>query len=62
MSELGKLQRKRKSLVKLAMQFSQQGIAHDPKFLPRSFLVDLRGKIVDASEQSSETSSRGDLA
>ncbi len=44
-SALGKLQKKRSSLVKLAMSFSSQGIEHDPKFLPRSFAISEDGTI-----------------
>ncbi len=40
-----KLQRKRSSLVKLAMSFSSQGIEHDPKFLPRSLSIGEDGKV-----------------
>lgn len=50
-SELGKLQRKRKTLVKLAMEYSDQGISHDPRFLPRSFVVADGGKIGEADTQ-----------
>jgi hypothetical protein len=50
-SALGKLRRKRQGLVKLAMQFSQQGIQHDPKFLPRSFALGEDGMITELPEQ-----------
>lgn len=51
-SALGKLQKKRQSLVKLAMSFSQQGIEFDPKFLPRSLTVDEHGKVSEAPPQA----------
>lgn len=50
-SALGKLRRKRKGLVKLAFDFSGRGIEHDPKFLPRSFVVGENGTITEQPEQ-----------
>ncbi|ABF39255.1 hypothetical protein Acid345_0250 [Candidatus Koribacter versatilis Ellin345] len=44
-SALGKLQKKRSTLVKLAMSFSSQGIEHDPKFFPRSLSIGEDGTI-----------------
>ncbi len=49
-SALGKLQKKRQSLVKTAMSFSQQGIEFDPKFLPRSLTVDANGQVTEAPQ------------
>jgi hypothetical protein len=49
-SALGKLQRKRLSLLRLAMSFSSQGIEHDPKFLPRSLAIGEDGKITEIPE------------
>jgi hypothetical protein len=46
-SALSKLQKKRSSLVKIAMSFSTQGIEYDPKFLPRSFALGADGQILD---------------
>lgn len=47
-SALSKLQKKRLSLLKIAMSFSDQGIEFDPKSLPRSLAVDANGKITEA--------------
>lgn len=35
---VAKLRRQRLQLVKIAMKFAADGIAYDPKFLPRSFV------------------------
>jgi hypothetical protein len=51
-SALSKLQKKRSSLVKIAITFSSQGIEYDPKFLPRSLAVDSTGQIIDAPHVS----------
>lgn len=50
-SALSKLQKKRLSLVKVAMSFSSQGIEYDPKFLPRSLAVGEDGQITEAPQQ-----------
>ena len=44
---VGKLQKKRSSLVKLAINFSSQGIEHDPKFRPRSLNFGEDGQITE---------------
>lgn len=49
-SAVGKLQKKRQSLVKIALSFAQQGIEFDPKFLPRSFAVDEQGQVTEAAQ------------
>ncbi len=53
-SALGKLQRKRSSLLKLAMSFTSQGIEHDPKFLPRSLSIGEDGKITETPRTSAQ--------
>ena len=35
---VAKLQRQRSQLVKVALKFAAEGVAYDPKFLPRSFV------------------------
>jgi hypothetical protein len=54
-SALGKLQKKRQSLVKTALSFSQQGVEFDPKFLPRSLSLDEHGKVTEASAYPPQT-------
>lgn len=49
---LGKLERKRQSLLKLAMSFSSLGIEHDPRFLPRSLVVGADGRITEVPKES----------
>lgn len=49
---LAKLEKKRQSVVKLAMSFSSLGIEHDPKFLPRTLVVGSDGKITESREPS----------
>jgi hypothetical protein len=49
-SAVGKLQKKRQSLVKVAIAFSRRGIEFDPKFLPRSLAVDEHGNVIEASQ------------
>jgi hypothetical protein len=49
-SALSKLQKKRLSLLKIAMSFTAQGIEFDPKFLPRSLAVDANGQITEAPQ------------
>lgn len=55
-SALGKLQKKRLSLVKIALSFSQQGIEFDPRFLPRSLAVDADGQVIEAPKLMSQAS------
>ena len=44
---VGKLQKKRSTLVKLAVSFTSQGIEHDPKFWPRSLSIGEDGTITE---------------
>jgi hypothetical protein len=54
-----KLQRKRQTLVNLAMSLSRSGIEHDPKFLPRSLALDADGQIMEALDRSTHTAREG---
>ena len=54
-----KLERKRQSLVKLAMNYSSLGIEHDPRFLPRSLVVGADGQITEASPQAPAAKKEG---
>jgi hypothetical protein len=55
-SALSKLQKKRSSLVKIAMTFTSQGIEYDPKFLPRSFAIGSDGQITEAPQKAMQAS------
>lgn len=46
-SALNALRRQRLHLVKIAMKFAGEGVAFDPKFLPRSFARGADGKLAD---------------
>ena len=49
---VGKLRRQRQALVKVAMKFAGEGVAYDPKHLPRSFVQDLDGKLSEVAAAS----------
>lgn len=44
---VGKLRRQRQQLVKIAMKFAGEGVAFDPKFLPRSFVQGADGTLAE---------------
>lgn len=44
---VSKLRRQRQSLVKVAMKFAGEGVAYDPKFLPRSIVQGADGKLAE---------------
>jgi|SRR5581483_9278697 len=46
-TSLGKLQRQRQKLVKIAMKFASDGVTYDPKFLPRSFVQGADGSLAE---------------